>query len=136
MRKLILLLTLTTAILTSCSKSDEPKPETVSLTGTKWESFYFKGSLGQDYTKRLNFTSSTQVEYFITWQNPTTPTSVGKSVLNYTFDGKTTHITGTLNGFSGEVGKGDKVDYKLTYTPVLGSAKASLNGGDDYYMPY
>ena len=137
MRNFLLLLILPTLILTSCSKSSDPTPEEkpTTLTGTKWESFAFKGSTGVDYHDRLVFISATQVEYFTTYEKPDILTAKGKSTLSYTISGNDVRIYGTQKSAI-TLEETEKVDYTLKYYTEKGTAKAMLNGNGSYYTPY
>lgn len=144
MKKQLLLLLLVPVLFIGCSKKSDDelalaKPK--SLTGMKFESYWFTASGGERYYYRLNFKSDTQVDYFVTYINDTFITGDGTATLTYTIDDPNKsfpniHITGTLNGSGGTPGKGEKVDYILSYTPALGDAKASLSTTGKYYTQY
>lgn len=142
MKKQLLVLFSIALLFTACSKSkDEPEVAKKTVTGTKWESFWFTASGGEKFYYRLNFTTDSDVEYFITYIDDKSVTSPGKTTLKYTIDDPTkafpvVHIIGTLNGVDGTPGKGEKIDYTLTYSPEVGSAKASLSMKDRYYTKY
>lgn len=130
------------AVLMGCSKSKDVYPKTeLSLTGTKWEAFWFTASGGEKFYHRLHFKSNTKVDYYQTYINDTFLTGYGKSELSYTIDDPNKEfpkirVYGTLNSFAGVAMAGDNVDYILSYTPELGSTKASLSMKDRYYMKF
>jgi len=142
MKKSILTLIALTVLFVSCSKKDEkPKDNPKSLIGAKFESYWFTASGGEKYYKRLVFKSDTKVDYFITYIDDTFLTSDGKSELTYSIDDPTKvlpkiTITGILNDISGKPDPKAPVTWTLTYTPELGSTKASLDMKGIYYTKY
>lgn len=118
-----------------CSKKKEAEPTApLQIEGSKWKYFWYRSSGGEQYYYRLDFKSSTKVDYYITYINDVFITSEGKAELNYTVSGDIVSVSGTLNSISGEKGKGNAVNYTLKYTPQMNTILPSLNGDGKNYV--
>jgi hypothetical protein len=140
-KQLLTLIALTIITAAGCKKDSKETEKPKSLVGAKFESYWFTASGGEKFYKRLVFKSDTKVDYFITYTNDTFLTGNGKSELTYSIDDPTKvlpkiTITGILNDISGKPDPKESVNWVLTYTPELGTTKASLDMKGVYYMKY
>lgn len=101
-----------------CKK--EEQTSVLTLAGTSWEtSFYVRPDDPIQYEK-LEFTSSSEVNFYTTFTVSKLMTAAGKAKLKYTVEDADSatpkiHITGKYNSTSGALGLGGNADFTLTY---------------------
>ena len=121
MKKILILFVITTALF-ACKKEDQEKG--FDLNGSRWELSWFPEGSNVIWYDRLDFISSTEVVYYRSFTTNKLMSAQGKATLTYTVenpdsDAPKIHVKGKLNSAAGGEGKGESVDYVLTYMPSV-----------------
>ena len=101
-----------------CKKDEETTA--LTLSGTSWETSFYPRPDDPIQYEKLEFTSTTDVNFYTTFTVSKLMTAAGKAKLKYTVENPESespiiHITGNYNSPSGGLGLGSKADFKLTY---------------------
>jgi hypothetical protein len=134
-KSLTLLLLLVVAL--GCKKDEETTA--LTLAGTSWETSFTLRAEDPIQFEKLEFTSSSELNFYTTFTVSKLMTAAGKAKLKYTVEDAESstpkiHITGNYNSPSGAPGMGAKADFILTYVAVSsdGLPKLSIDGTRGY----